>query len=137
MQKNIQANVSLMQYRKKNSYFRYNTLDLNPVGASDIAKDKDYATFFMKKMGYPTIVGKTFFSNEWAKAIGLNVDQFKKDMEAPETAAQVTQDMKEAGEVGVRGTPSFFIDGKQPAGRSFELYKSIIDENIKNAPKKG
>ncbi len=29
------------------SYFRYNTLDLNPVGASDIAKDKDYANFFM------------------------------------------------------------------------------------------
>ncbi len=74
---------------------------------------------------------------EWAKEIGLDIEQFKKDMEAPETAASITQDMKEAGEVGVRGTPSFFIDGKQPAGRSFELYKSIIDENIKNAPKKG
>lgn len=51
-------------------YYRYSTLDLNPVGASDIAKDKDYATFFMKKMGYPTIEGKTFFSNSWARAIG-------------------------------------------------------------------
>lgn len=50
-------------------YFRYNTLDLNPVGASDIAKDKDYANFFMKKMGYPTIRGKSFFSDEWCKAI--------------------------------------------------------------------
>jgi protein-disulfide isomerase len=39
-------------------------------------------------------------------------------------AAQVTNEMKEAGEVGVRGTPSFFINGKQPAGRSLELYKS-------------
>jgi protein-disulfide isomerase len=67
----------------------------------------------------------------WAAEIGLDVAQFKKDMEAPETAAQVTQDMKEAGEVGVRGTPSFFINGKQPAGRSFELYKSIIDEELK------
>jgi protein-disulfide isomerase len=72
---------------------------------------------------------------KWAGEIGLNVEQFKKDMESPEAAAQVTSDMKEAGEVGVRGTPSFFIDGKQPAGRSFELYKSIIDENIKNAKK--
>ena len=51
-------------------YFRYSSLDLNPLGASDIAKDKDYATFFMKKMGYPVIEGKTFFSNSWAKAIG-------------------------------------------------------------------
>jgi protein-disulfide isomerase len=59
------------------------------------------------------------------------VAKFKADMEAPETAAQVTAEMKEAGDVGVRGTPSFFINGKQPAGRSFELYKSIIDEEIK------
>ena len=55
----------------KRSYFRYNTLDLNPVGASDIAKDKDYANFFMQKMGYPTIPkSKTFFRRDWADAIG-------------------------------------------------------------------
>lgn len=55
----------------RHSYFRYNTLDLNPVGASDIAKDKDYANFFMKAMDYPTVPdSKTFFSNQWAKAVG-------------------------------------------------------------------
>ncbi len=55
----------------RRSYFRYNTLDLNPVGASDIAKDKDYANFFMKAMGYPIVPGsRTFFSDEWARAIG-------------------------------------------------------------------
>jgi protein-disulfide isomerase len=72
---------------------------------------------------------------EFATAIGLDVEKFKKDMEAPETAAQITSEMKEAGDVGVRGTPSFFINGKQPAGRSFELYKSIIDEELKAAKK--
>jgi len=51
------------------SYFRYNTLDLNPMGSSEIAKDKDYSNFFMKKMGYPIIPGKTFFSDQWAEAI--------------------------------------------------------------------
>src|SRR3954471_4876495 len=60
----------------KRSYFRYNTLDLNPVGASDVAKDKDYATYFMRDMRYPTIPGKTFFSNEWCATIGSkrNID---------------------------------------------------------------
>ncbi len=53
----------------RKSYFRYNTVDLNPVGASDIAKDKDYAAFFMKKMGYPTPTGRAFYSNDWASAI--------------------------------------------------------------------
>lgn len=51
-------------------YFRYNTVDLNPVGASDLAKDKDYAAFFMSQMGYPVVTGRTFFSDEWARTIG-------------------------------------------------------------------
>ncbi len=54
----------------KKSYFRYNTVDLNPVGSSDIAKDKDYAAFFMKKMGYPVPVSRAFASPDWQKAIG-------------------------------------------------------------------
>ncbi len=54
----------------KKSYFRYNTLDLNPVGASDVAKDKDYAAFFMRHMGYPTPLGEAFYSDEWCKTIG-------------------------------------------------------------------
>lgn len=58
----------------RNRYFRYNTLDLNPVGAADISKDKDYANFFMRRMGYPTITGKTFFSREWCKIIGSRRD---------------------------------------------------------------
>ncbi|MCR4325476.1 MAG: cyanophycin synthetase [Patescibacteria group bacterium] len=51
------------------SYFRYNTLDLNPVGASDVAKDKDYAAFFMRALGYPAVRGKAFFSDDWCETI--------------------------------------------------------------------
>ncbi len=55
----------------KHRYFRYNTLDLNPVGSSDIAKDKDYSSYLMGRMGYPIIPSsRTFFSDEWADAIG-------------------------------------------------------------------
>lgn len=50
-------------------YSRFNSIDLNSLGSSEVAKDKDYATFFMKKMGYPTIEGKAFCSKEWAKTI--------------------------------------------------------------------
>ncbi|MBI4094127.1 cyanophycin synthetase [Candidatus Kaiserbacteria bacterium] len=58
----------------KKRYFRYNTLDLNPVGSSDIAKDKDYANIFMKRMGYRTVPGRAFYSNEWCKQIGSKRD---------------------------------------------------------------
>ncbi|HYC34138.1 MAG TPA: cyanophycin synthetase, partial [Candidatus Paceibacterota bacterium] len=47
----------------KKSFFRYNTLDINTVGAADISKDKDYANYFLKLQGYPIIPGsKTFYS---------------------------------------------------------------------------
>ena len=55
----------------RRSYFKYNTLDINPVGASNIAKDKGYSYFFMEKLGYPIVPGsEIFFSAQWAKAIG-------------------------------------------------------------------
>jgi len=65
---NTVGQITFKNGRKR--YFRYSSLDLNPLGASEISKDKGYANFFMKKMGYPTIRGKTFFSNSWCKAIG-------------------------------------------------------------------
>ncbi|MFA6050539.1 MAG: cyanophycin synthetase [Candidatus Paceibacterota bacterium] len=53
-------------------YFRYTSIDANTMGASEVARDKGYANFFMKKMGYRTIPGRTFYSNEWADTIGSN-----------------------------------------------------------------
>lgn len=64
---NVVGQIIFKNGRKR--YFRGSTLDLNPVGASDIAKDKDYANFFMKRMNYPTVPGRTFFSNDWCRAI--------------------------------------------------------------------
>jgi D-alanine-D-alanine ligase-like ATP-grasp enzyme len=58
----------------KRRYFRYNTLDLNPVGASDIAKDKDYANYFMRLMKYPVTPGRAFYSDSWCAAIGSRRD---------------------------------------------------------------
>src|SRR3989344_6042061 len=58
----------------RKSYFRYNTLDLNPVGSSDVGKDKDYANFFIGTLGQPTHPGRTFFSDRGAKVIGSRDD---------------------------------------------------------------
>jgi carbamoylphosphate synthase large subunit len=47
-------------------YFRLSTLDLNPMGASEIARDKGYARFFLAQMGHPVAEGNTFLSTERA-----------------------------------------------------------------------
>ncbi len=51
---------------------RMYSLDLNHIASSDIARDKDYAKYFMQKRGYPVAKGQTFFSDEWAEAVKSN-----------------------------------------------------------------
>ena len=48
------------------------SLDLNPIASSDIAKDKDYAKFFIKRAGYPIAEGRTIFEDKWAKVVKSN-----------------------------------------------------------------
>jgi len=71
------------------------------------------------------------FYEKAAAEISLDVERFKRDMASSEVEAQINQEMKEARAASVRGTPTFYINGKKPQGRSFELYKTIIDGILK------
>jgi D-alanine-D-alanine ligase-like ATP-grasp enzyme len=51
---------------------RMYSLDLNHIASSDIARDKDYAKFFMQKRGYPVSKGKTIFKDSWARSVRSN-----------------------------------------------------------------
>lgn len=51
------------------------------------------------------------FLDESAKKVGANVAQMKKDMESEDVKKIIEADMKEAGELGVRGTPGFIMNG--------------------------
>ena len=69
---------------------------------------------------------------EYAKQLGLDVDQFKKDMADPATKRRVDADVAEAGRLGVTGTPGFFINGKFTSGaKPFSEFKRIIDEQLR------
>ncbi len=79
-------------------------------------------------------LGRDFYLKA-AEELGLDVEQFKKDMEDPAIAQQIADEMKEGREANVRGTPTFYINGKKPQGRSFALFKSIIDGILKEKKK--
>lgn len=64
-------------------YFRGSNVDLNTLGAAEIARDKDYAYYFMRQMGYPVPEGKAFYSNRWCEIIGSDQNR-----EAAYTCAQ-------------------------------------------------
>ncbi len=70
-----------------------------------------------------------------AGEIGLDVAKFKTDLDAAKTTSHIDAEMAEARTAGVRGTPTIFINGKKPQGRSFELYKGIIDGILKEKKK--
>lgn len=60
--------ITLKNGRRK--YFINTNFDLNPLGASEVARDKDYADYFLREMGYPTPRSEAFFSPRWLKIIG-------------------------------------------------------------------
>ena len=47
-----------------------------------------------------------------AKALGLDPDRFQRDLEDPGTKARVDADLAEGASLGVRGTPTFFVNGR-------------------------
>ena len=47
----------------------------------------------------------------FASGLGLDMEQFERDLESDETKARVEQDLAEGRRNGVTGTPTFFIDG--------------------------
>ncbi|MFO0724532.1 MAG: thioredoxin domain-containing protein [Myxococcota bacterium] len=68
----------------------------------------------------------------WAKELGLNVDKFTKDLDDPEIAKAVDEDMAEGSKFGVNGTPASFVNGRLVSGaQPFEAFQAIIDEELK------
>ena len=67
----------------------------------------------------------------WAKELGLDVGQFKKDMADPKLKEKITSDQKVGAPIGVTGTPAFFINGRPLEGaQPFDAFKRIIDEEL-------
>jgi len=55
-------------------YFHSTHFDINTLGASEIATDKAYASFFMHNLGYTIPEGKSFYSDNWCRKIKSDRD---------------------------------------------------------------
>ena len=64
-----------------------------------------------------------------AKEVGLNVEQFKKDMVLDSTMeATINKDFELGMKVGVQGTPNFYINGKRQDRFSPQLVEKMLNE---------
>ena len=68
---------------------------------------------------------------KYAEDIGLNVEQFEKDMTSEKVAKWVKDDIAEARRVKVTGTPTLFINGKRVKNRQLDAMKKVIEGIIK------
>lgn len=55
-------------------YYRSTHFDINGLGASEIAKDKAYASFFIHSLGFPVPLGESFYSDHWCSVLGSKKD---------------------------------------------------------------
>jgi protein-disulfide isomerase len=70
----------------------------------------------------------------YASKLGLDMDQYRRDIEAKDVAKRISEDMAQAQKLGVTGTPSFFINGKYLSGaQPFANFKRVIDEALEKS----
>lgn len=68
--------------------------------------------------------------NDLAKKAGLNMDQFAKDMADPALDQQIKKDFVDGQQIGVRGTPSIFINGRRVQQRSLAAMRQMIEAEL-------
>jgi len=68
---------------------------------------------------------------EIAVDVGLDMTLYETSLKDPEIQGIIAQDIKDAVQAGVRGTPTIFINGKQLRNRSLAGFQEAIDRELK------
>lgn len=72
--------------------------------------------------------------NQHAAALGIAGERFAACLAAPETAARVDEDVALAEQVGARGTPVLYINGRKMAGsRPLAELSALVDAELEHA----
>jgi len=73
----------------------------------------------------------------YAKQIGLNVERYQQDINSDQVARRITQDGTRGHSLGVKGTPTVFINGREIPFESLPADKlKVVIENELAAPRR-
>jgi protein-disulfide isomerase len=72
---------------------------------------------------------------DYAKQIGIDPDRFMRDLNGEAVAQRLFQDGKRGHALGVEGTPTFFVNGKEAKGESWKPdgLRAMINEALREA----
>ena len=68
---------------------------------------------------------------EISEQLGLDQIKFVEHQKNPAVTALIRQDYEEGIRLGVRGTPTVFINGKKMKNRSMKNMEAVIEEELK------
>ena len=75
---------------------------------------------------------RTATFEKYAKQIGLDIEQYKKDLKSEALKKRIDDDTSQARKLGATGTPAFFINGRFLSGaQPIDSFKRLIDEMLK------
>ena len=70
------------------------------------------------------------------EGLGLNLEQMKADMNAPEIADVITQDLADARFLKVTKTPEFFVNRMPLPSFGYEQLKKLVDNALKDTQRR-
>ena len=82
---------------------------------------------------------KFIIQNNLTKSTMKLVDEteFKKQQQSPAITERIRQDYEEGIRLGVRGTPTVFINGKKVRDRSMRQMETIIEKELQKLTEEG
>jgi protein-disulfide isomerase len=117
-------------------YFAHNPLPMHkmaePAHRASIAAEKQGKFWEMHDKLFENQKSRTdddFF--KYAEELGLDMEKFKADYAAAETAQRVQDDMKACAGYEVRGVPGFVINGRLMSGaQPLAKFKEVLEEEL-------
>jgi protein-disulfide isomerase len=70
---------------------------------------------------------------DFLPSIGIDIARLKEDMKAAKIQEIIKQDTEDLRTLNVRGTPTFFVNGKMPVGFGIEPLKELLDQEVQAA----
>ena len=99
--------------------------------AANCAQEQDmYFPYSEKLFEMKLNLGTTTYQS-YAEELGMDMDAFNECLESDRYLAEVEADYQYAAELGIRSTPTFFVNGIPVVGaQPFEVFQSLIDKDL-------
>lgn len=90
-----------------------------------------YDLLYQNQNDWSTAGAPMDFFAQYAKDLGLNVDQFKQAVEQKKFSNIIEADIKDGEAIGVNSTPTFYVGGEKMSTYQYDALKAKIEEKLK------